>query len=102
MCINCYKDHGSPIVVNDAVRHAADLVDRIYDTTACGDNAHIVTDDWNIQDENIQFVIDSVRDGVDPKESDQLVMSAMQAMLPLTIQERATALGLACGFAEAR
>ena len=55
MCYNCYIEDGSPQIVNERTIKGAKLIDEIYEQHNCGSGgyAHIVVDDWNIDDESI-------------------------------------------------
>lgn len=52
MCYGCYEEAGKPAIVNDKIKKAAELVKNLYKQDGCGAGgyAHIVTDDWNLED----------------------------------------------------
>lgn len=95
--MNCYRKLGSPVVVNSAVLHCAALIGCVYDLCPCGGRAHIVLDDWNLEDDNIAFCL-GWDDPDETQEENVACVAALQAMRSLSIPERATALALHDGF----
>lgn len=102
MCINCYTEAGSPKIINEKVERAADLIDVLYETEdgGAGGYAHIVTDDWNLDDGCIDRCIeDCKKGGQDVSEETRLAsLSALEALRELSEDERYTALALNGGF----
>ena len=94
MCIGCYQEMGSPRIVNEATTAAARLVRRVYETHPGGGAGHIVFDDFNLEDDNIEWCIEN-----GPSMDDQ-TMAALLAFQPLTEDERASALALFEGWIE--
>lgn len=64
MCLGCYKDEGSPAIINDKTISAAKLIDEVYDYFPSGGPAHVVIDDWNFEDNHVDFcLLDAEPDG---------------------------------------
>jgi hypothetical protein len=105
MCYGCYVDEfGSPTIVNEATKRVAELCRQLYEISAVGGNCHIVTDDWNLEDENIRFCLDyweragGWQDEVlDPKRR-AIEKELLDLMIPMSEAERASALGIWEGF----
>lgn len=87
MCYGCYEDYGFPTCVSPAVLDAAAKMD------ACdpfGD-LHVVIDDWNIEDEHIEWC--RAKPGLIP-----LDRAAIDALAALTLDERAAAMAIRDGY----
>lgn len=48
MCINCWKEAGSPSIDNEKVRTAIRLINALYELHSAGGLGHVVFDDWNV------------------------------------------------------
>jgi len=94
MCEGCWEEHGSPKIDNAKVRAAARLVRRLYETFPTGGNLHIITDDWNISDRDIEFC-SGFKSEMKPDE-----LACLNAFSEMTKAERASALGLVDEFWE--
>jgi hypothetical protein len=55
MCYECWEEYGKPTIDTPIVRAAAEAVAKVYETSCTGGNLHIVLDDWNIKDGNLEF-----------------------------------------------
>ena len=53
MCFGCYEEFGKPTIINNRTERAAFLIEKVYEYSLVGGNCHIVTDDWNIDDDSI-------------------------------------------------
>lgn len=102
MCYSCWEGYGSPTSDNPQIRECAKLIDDLYNYPegGVGGNLHIITDDWNIDDEHIQFC----QDQVDKNDYDipygQLATEKriLELMTPMLIDERASVLGRKWNF----
>jgi hypothetical protein len=108
MCHACYVEYGSPTLDTTAIRAVAPLADVVYAFSCVGGNLHIVLDDWNLEDENLEFCQQCLdRKGLpdpswpgsafDRREEtapDQLAaeQACLDALKALTIEERASAM----------
>ena len=104
MCYMCYETAGLPSIVNDKTKAAAMLIARIYDFSDVGGNAHIVVDDWNLEDGNICWCLDTaLAENISEADAEQLAAerACLEAMLSLTADERASAMALHDGFLNA-
>ena len=95
MCHGCYEEYGAPTLDTPAIRRAAAAVERLYETHGAGGFMHIVTDDWNLEDEHVAFC-GSVRCvEILGREMDECERECFNALEPLSIKERASALAMA-------
>lgn len=92
MCGGCYREYGSPAILTDNTYKLVGAISEVYRLCGpTGGKAHVVIDDWNLEDDIIQEVID--REELDETES-----YLMNAMLAASEDERATALAIYNGF----
>jgi len=105
MCRGCYEEYGEPTIDNDKVRRAADLIAKIYEAPGggAGGNCHIVVDDWNLEDHNVEFCLGEVAhklagfgDREDKCDPDTLRIEDefLRLFIAMSEPERASALGL--------
>lgn len=99
MCINCYIEAGSPKIVNEKVLEAARLIQQLYETEngGAGGYGHIVFDDWNVDDSDIDFCINQIaadQSIVDNQECRIASQAALLSFKELAIGERYSALAL--------
>ena len=103
MCQGCYEEYGSPTVVTDSVREAAELVADVYEFSAVGGNAHIVLDDWNLEDDYIRWCLEkAIPENAHEAEPGQIEaeQKCLTAFLALSLEDRAAALALSEGRIE--
>lgn len=93
MCFGCYEAMGAPLIVNEATIRASELVAEVYEEHPNGGAGHIVFDDFNISDEHVQWCIENCL-----SDMDENTMKALQSFLPLSEDERASALALFEGW----
>ena len=100
MCIECYEKYGSPSIINELTRRAAKLIEAVYEFNAAGGNAHIVVEDWNLDDGDIDFCLDEVKTNRRGDSADKLnaERQCLEALKALTLEERASALAIYDGF----
>lgn len=78
---------------------ASKLIDKVYEYTSSAGNAHIVFDDWNIEDYNIDFCIkDADKDEESSKDQIAAEKNALVYFLKLSEEERLSALAIQEGF----
>lgn len=100
MCYNCWEKNGKQSIVNEKTKRAAELINKIYATLDCGAGgyAHIVTDDWNLEDDNIDHCILSSKNGESDdyicEESRLICLECMEYMRTLTELERYSAMAI--------
>lgn len=99
MCFNCFINKLVHPIVNEKVINCAILIDEVYKYTGAGGNAHIVVDDWNLEDHSIDYCIKCSQEDqdVDPREK-KAVEECLFAMKELTEMERHCAMGIHDGF----
>lgn len=101
MCYGCYEEAGEPAIINEATQAAAALVARVYEFSMSGGNAHIVVDDWNLEDSDIRWCLDTALvENVHKASDEQLAAerACLEALLALNPDERASAMALHDGF----
>lgn len=103
MCYGCYEEYGFPKIVTESTLAAAEAAKKVYEFSCVGGNLHIVLDDWNIEDESLEFCRQSiirVRAGTpgqyDDTEPEQVDAEdgCLKLLEAMSIQERASALAL--------
>jgi hypothetical protein len=87
MCLTCYEYYNSPKIDSDQVLQAVSLLEAVDEYSA----AHTVVDDWNLEDEHIDFCLKQA----DRTSNEHACLVFMKSM---TVEERAAALGLSFGF----
>lgn len=121
MCTNCWIDQYSTSKIDTpAVREAALVIAEVYNHHGAGGNLHIVVDDWNLEDGNLEFCSKCI-DGAgmmpdiaedsphyksnlerqanpDPPEQLAAERQCCDLLMALTVDERASALALYEGF----
>lgn len=55
MCYGCWEESDKVQIDNEKVRAAVPLIEAVYDLACTGGNLHIVLDDWNVEDGNLDF-----------------------------------------------
>ncbi len=108
MCINCFEEENYPVIINEKVIVASVLVSRIYDINAggVGGYAHIVVDDWNIEDHSIDFCIkcceedpnNELFDQENNPELKEACLSFLYYFKTLSLEERNSSLGIESGY----
>lgn len=103
MCYGCYEEAGKPAIVNDKTKKAAELIKDLYEQDGCGVGgyAHIVTDDWNLEDGNIDWCITEAEKGEYEhisEEGRQACINTLKCLKELTEDERYSALALVDNF----
>ena len=104
MCYGCYEGAGKPAIVTEKTKAAAALVAKVYEFSCVGGNAHIVVDDWNLEDDHIRWCLDeALKTNVHEADAEQLAAerACLEALLALTDDERASAMALHDGFLDA-
>lgn len=92
MCIECWENYGRPKIVSPKTISAALAVRKLYVGAPTGGAMHIVTNDWNLEDDSIEYCRSKAEKG---SEDEKKVFSAFISM---SFKERASALALSCGF----
>lgn len=98
MCITCYKEYGSPRVINNKVLDAVQLMGVADDLDSLFYGyGHIVFDDWNVDDHHIDWCLDEASMDTIKHEDDEgknATVDVLLAFRGLTFEERVTALAL--------
>jgi hypothetical protein len=55
MCKTCWEEDGAYSIINERTKKGAELIEALYisEDGGVGGYAHIVVDDWNLEDGNI-------------------------------------------------
>ena len=105
MCYDCYaNEYGKPDIVNEATKDAAKLIDAIYGFHCAGGNAHVVVDDYNLEDYHVDWCLNaSLTDKSEMASAEQLKaeQECLRALKALSLDERASALAIHEGWLEA-
>lgn len=104
MCEGCWYEYGLPKIDTPAVRAAADTIRAVYNAPGglAGGNLHIVIDDYNVEDEHLEFC--AARHAEHVGTDDPALVDAearcIDALRPLTEEERVSAIALCDGYWE--
>ncbi len=107
MCDNCWKEHGSPKIINRFTKALQPLIDDVYEHHGAGGGLHIILDDFNIEDGHIQLCQDWIEhergNGIykcEPVSPEQLKAerACLKLLKQMTVEERASALALHDGY----
>ncbi len=101
MCMGCWHDYGAPREITPEIKEAAALVAKVYESSVVGGNAHIVLDDWNIEDDSIDWCLETaLRTNIHEHSAEELAVErqCLEALKALGLKERASALALHDGF----
>lgn len=96
MCMGCWHNMGAPKIDNAKVQRVAALVATLYATHPVGGRWHIVTDDWNLEDEHVQ----SCAEAADGEMSSPVDGELGPLLASMTEDERGSALALWEGWWE--
>lgn len=91
MCIDCWQEMGSPKMLPSSAGEAIQLIERLYELDGSGGRLHIVTDDWNLEDGNIEFCREAVSKAV-PGEQADVERRIVELMTPMSAAERGATL----------
>lgn len=98
MCNRCDPRCARSVPITPAITTAANLIRALYECTGAGGAAHIVTDDFNIDDHWVEHCIASAKvllpHGETLQAPDESI-AALEALRPLTRLERVKAIHLA-------
>lgn len=95
MCHGCWQEYGSPAIVNEKTLAAARAIEEVYEWSSVGGNLHVVLDDWNIENEHVQFCCDEVQKVSGQLEAEKECLTLLAKM---NLKERASALAIYEGF----
>lgn len=93
MCINCWIQAGRPMIRNEAVETCAAMIDGYCDRVPGGGYAHIVVEDWNLEDGNIDCCLKAANG-----DDEEGVIDVLLALRALSEDERYSAMAIADGF----
>jgi hypothetical protein len=96
MCHGCWVEYGQPQIDSSAVREAARAIAAVYDFSCVGGDLHIVIDDWNLEDDNLEWCAGEIDKNEFHASTEQLASErlCLDLLRPLSEDERASALAL--------
>lgn len=103
MCYGCYEEEDKPTIINEKTLAAAAAVKKIYGYNPVGSNLHIVTDDWNLEDDNVEFCLKQIQTENFWKLTPEELLheeATAKLLLSMSVPERASALALWEGWIE--
>ncbi len=92
MCYSCWENEGKPAIINSKVCRAAALIRGLYQDHDGGGHLHIVTDDYNIEQENVDWCVDHMTEATD------IELRCGKALQAMSEEERGSAIALWEGF----
>jgi hypothetical protein len=100
MCYGCWQEWGEPMIDTPAVRAAAQAIGAVYGFSCVGGNLHVVVDDWNLDDSDLDSCADLLAENIHEGTPAQLVAErhCFGLLRALTEDERASALALHGGY----
>jgi len=93
MCDKCWETAGSPRIETPEVHAAVACIDPVYDESAVGGHLHILLDDWNVDDDDLEFCEKDADPGLTVAEA-----ACLAAFRLLTPDQRMSALALHDGL----
>jgi DNA repair photolyase len=100
MCDRCNPRICRGVPITPAIEEAAERIRALYALHSAGGRAHIVTDDFNVDDEHVEWCLrDLAENGA--REDDQAMVrlsrATLEALRPLTRLQRIAAVHVAEG-----
>jgi len=96
MCVNCWRDRGSPTIDNERTRRAVELIGDVYECHGAGGGLHVILDDFNIDNGHMAFCAGYIDSDEYKRDCSPGRLAAERACLVLlrgmTVDERASAL----------
>ncbi len=90
MCRFCWEERGGPTDFSPEVIAAAEKIAALYRVHGAGGALHIVTDDMNVEDDDLEFARKHLSDDVE--------RACYEALLPLTEDQRLAAIAFEEGW----
>lgn len=100
MCNGCWENFESPKILNEKVKKAVRLIEKVYKYNGAGGNLHVVLDDWNIEDCHV-FTDFNDKYIEEHKESEGQYKAEKECIAQLRLmneKERASALAIYDGY----
>lgn len=102
MCYGCWEEAEKPVKITPAVLACVPLVKQLYEFSCVGGPAHNVTDDWNIEDDSIDWCLENGGHPEDSAEERGAANAVLHAMKVMDEDERLTTLALFDGYIDER
>ena len=96
MCCGCFKDEGEIKIDNPLVRECLKAIEALYELHPTGGYLHCVTDDNNVDDEDIEWSLNAITKNEYEEDEHSLALNQRVAILmqKMTRDERVSVLGL--------
>lgn len=96
MCENCWIENGSPSISTDKTRALAGLINASVNTFSnAARYGHIVFDDQNLDDDDIDYCITALKEADDVDEQERTyVLNTLKEMRKLSYDERWSAMAI--------
>lgn len=95
MCGGCWQEHleehGTPSPVTSQIVTAVAAIRNLYAVHCTGGKMHVVTDDWNLEDDSLEFCGQNL-------PHDEVERICWERLSELTENQRATALAIHNGY----
>jgi len=101
MCCGCWQEYGSPTVVSPRVVRAVALIRKLYETEPAGGMLHVQLDDNNIEDAHFTDPFDDYLTELYGRGPLPVEREIVRVMRRMSIEERASALGIHDGCFDA-
>lgn len=102
MCENCYhEEYGAPDELDENVIACAEAIRKLYSIAVAGGRCHIVTDDWNLETQHVEYCIGEVEEARDQGEATvqlEYETNVLKLMRPMSEAQRAASIALAEGY----
>jgi hypothetical protein len=102
MCVQFWHILGCPALRSPEIDRVAMLVDRLHQFSPVGGNLHMITDEWNLSTDVLQFCAVTLAGSGEwldghPTQHD-LERRILYLMMPMSVAERASALAIQQGL----
>ena len=98
MCYSCYLEDGAPSIITEATRNAAAAIERLYEVHPVGGFLHIVVDDDNTDDDDVDFCLAAMDSGDVDRPPSQIEREVGVMLRAMTKDERISALAIHRGY----
>lgn len=100
MCQNCWVEYYDSVQIDTPlVRATAAAIEAVYDYSMSGGRLHVIVDDFNLEDHNIEFAEKYLQENAaETPEQHQVESYCLGLLKNMSIPERASALALKEGF----
>lgn len=101
MCESCWHQEGAPQIEHPRNDDVKRMFDAVYSADPCGGNLHIVLDDMNLDNDDVEYCLKESIPGNYanlPAEVNAIEKELGELLLTMTQQERYSAIAYAEGW----